>query len=74
MAGVRLPDRFPVGTHYVVEGMPDENGELTITSRCVVLPNGTEFSLPVTPKRIARQMSRRAATQRQIRKRSPRAR
>jgi hypothetical protein len=57
----RLPRRFPVGTRYVVEGVPGENGELTITSRMVVLPNGTELSLPLTPQRLAARMARCAA-------------
>jgi hypothetical protein len=57
----RLPRHFPVGTRYVVEGVPGENGELTITSRMVVLPNGTELSLPLTPQRLAARMVRRAA-------------
>ena len=49
MAGFRrLPDRFPVGTHYVVEGVPGNEGELLITSRYVVLPNGTQVTLPVS--------------------------
>jgi hypothetical protein len=56
----RLPRRFPVGTRYVVEGVPGDDGELTITSRMVVLPNGTE--LPVTPRRLAARLTRRRAT------------
>jgi hypothetical protein len=55
MAGVsRLPSRFPIGTHYVVEGVPGKDGELLITSRYVVLPNGTHVTLPVpTPRALA---------------------
>jgi hypothetical protein len=55
MAGAgRLPARFPVGTHYVVEGVPGQDGELLITSRYVVLPNGTKVALPATaPRAVA---------------------
>ncbi len=69
MAGAsRLPSRFPVGTHYVVEGVPGKDGELLITSRYVVLPNGTQVALPVSsPRQVVpaarcrRQNGRRAA-------------
>lgn len=47
----RLPSRFPVGTHYVVEGVPGNDGELLITSRYVVLPNGTQLPVPVSSPR-----------------------
>ena len=57
----RLPRHFPVGTRYVVEGVPGEDGELTITSRMVVLPNGTELALPPTPQGLATRMAQRAA-------------
>ena len=54
MAGVnRLPAQFPIGTHYVVEGVPDKEGELLITSRYVVLPNGTQVQLPLSSERPA---------------------
>lgn len=57
----RLPDRFPVGTHYVVEGVPDKEGQLTITSRYVVLPNGVQVPLPLSscPPRPRRRAARR---------------
>jgi hypothetical protein len=59
----RLPDHFPVGTHYVVEGVPDKDGQLTITSRYVVLPNGVQVALPLSsrpPRRPARRRQRAA--------------
>lgn len=60
MASVdRLPRRFPVGTRYVVEGIPGDDGELTITSRRVVLPNGTVLPLPVSSQRPATRKVRR---------------
>jgi hypothetical protein len=41
----RLPRRFPVGTRYVLEGVPSEEGRLRVISRLLVLPNGEEFDL-----------------------------
>jgi hypothetical protein len=63
-----LPDRFPVGTHYVVEGAPDRFGEFRITSRYVVLPNGIQVALPVAgrgpaPRRRPRAPARGRALQ-----------
>jgi hypothetical protein len=43
----RLPSRFPVGTRYVIEGEPNQYGELRVTSRYVVLPDGTKLELRV---------------------------
>jgi hypothetical protein len=46
MAGIlRLPRRFPVGTRYVLEGVPAKEGHLQVISRLLVLPNGQEFDL-----------------------------
>jgi hypothetical protein len=73
----RLPSRFPVGTHYVIEGEPNRDGELRITSRYLVLPNGTHLDLrvddisgPEGPRhiRIRRTRGRSAATRK---RRSP---
>lgn len=50
----RLPSRFPIGTRYVVEGTPGKDGTFRITSRFVVLPNGTELPLPLKPARRVR--------------------
>ncbi len=41
----RLPKRFPVGTRYVLEGVPGKEGQLQVISRMLVLPNGTRFDL-----------------------------
>ncbi len=49
----RLPSRFPIGTHYVVEGVPGEDGELLITSRRVVFPDGFQLELPLTESRAS---------------------
>ena len=54
MAGAsRLPDHFPEGTHYVVEGEPGKEGELLITARYLVLPNGTRVPVNIPRKRFA---------------------
>jgi len=42
----RLPSRFPVGTHYIVEGEPGQGGTLRILSRYVVMPSGMRYDLP----------------------------
>jgi hypothetical protein len=42
----RLPSRFPVGTHYIVEGEPGTGGTLRIVSRYVVMPSGVRYDLP----------------------------
>ena len=41
----RLPRRLPVGTRYVLEGVPSEEGRLRVISRLIVLPTGEEFDL-----------------------------
>jgi len=41
----RLPSRFPVGTHYIVEGEPRKGGKLRIVSRYVVMPSGIRHDL-----------------------------
>ena len=45
----RLPKRFPVGTRYVLEGVPGKEGQLQVISRIIVLPNGTRFDLTHEP-------------------------
>ena len=41
----QLPERFPVGTHYVIEGRPGKAGRLQIVSRRIILPDGQAFDL-----------------------------
>jgi hypothetical protein len=41
-----LPKRFPVGARYVVEGRGDEDGQLRVFSRYVVLPGGQRINIP----------------------------
>lgn len=48
-AANRLPRRFPVGTRYVLEGVPAGSGQLRVISRLLVLPNGRQFDLTDMP-------------------------
>ncbi len=41
----RLPRRLPVGTRYVLEGVPSEEGRLRVISRLLVLPSGEQIDL-----------------------------
>jgi hypothetical protein len=41
-----LPRSFPVGAKYVVEGYGGENGDLQVSCRYVVLPDGKRINLP----------------------------
>jgi predicted component of type VI protein secretion system len=59
----RLPSRFPVGTRFVIEGKPDKTGKLKVSSRYVILPNGTQFDLMAKEKR-PRPAPRRARAER----------
>jgi hypothetical protein len=65
MAGIRrLPRRFPVGTRYVLEGIPAKAGRLQVISRLLVLPNGKQFDLTddrldLQPRRPARRSTAR---------------
>ncbi|HLH89509.1 MAG TPA: hypothetical protein VKX28_13740 [Xanthobacteraceae bacterium] len=70
MSGIgHLPSRFPVGTRYVLEGVPAEPGQtpgqVRVISRMVVLPNGQQFDLtqasaePAMQRRVRRSSARR---------------
>jgi len=61
-ASRRLPRRFPVGTRYVLEGVPGKEGQLQVISRMLVLPNGTRFDLTDEP--VARPRRRSGARRR----------
>jgi hypothetical protein len=45
----RLPDRFPVGTRYVIEGRTAAGGGLLIYSRFVQYPDGRRMALSSDP-------------------------
>jgi hypothetical protein len=54
----RLPNRFPVGTRYVVEGRGQGNGQMRIHLRYLEFPDGRHLDLladPVPPRRRAGQ-------------------
>jgi hypothetical protein len=60
----RLPARFPVGTHYIIEGKPGKGGTLRITSRYLVMPSGERYDLTATAGRIRKpaDIARKART------------
>jgi hypothetical protein len=43
---VRLPDRFPVGTRYVIEGRGGGEGRLQVHLRYLEFPDGRQVELP----------------------------
>lgn len=45
----RLPNRFPVGTKFVIEGRPGGEGEMQVFSRFIEFPDGTKLRLPKRP-------------------------
>ena len=45
----RLPDRFPVGTKFVIEGKPAGEGQTQVISRFIEFPDGTRLKLPTRP-------------------------
>jgi hypothetical protein len=53
-AMTRLPSRFPVGTHYIVEGEPGKDGQLRIISRYLVMPNGVRYDLMTPAERMGK--------------------
>jgi hypothetical protein len=64
----RLPDRFPVGTRYVIEGRGGGEGRLRVHLRYLEFPDGRQLTLPVDshldPPRKQRRRSRRTAARR----------
>jgi hypothetical protein len=54
----RLPQRFPVGTRYVVEGRSGIRG-LRIRSRYVEFPDGRHVDLPPEGSHAARPQTQR---------------
>jgi hypothetical protein len=56
--GNHLPNRFPVGTKFVIESRPARNGKPAIYSRYLELPDGRSFSLPARKVAAARQRLR----------------
>jgi hypothetical protein len=50
----QLPSRFPVGTHYIVEGEPRKGGQPRIVSRYVVMPSGRRYDLMTPADRVCK--------------------
>jgi hypothetical protein len=57
----RLPNRFPVGTKFVIEGKRGGEGQLQVFSRYLEFPDGTFFPLPVRPPARKARPGRRGA-------------
>jgi hypothetical protein len=43
----RLPNRFPIGTRYVIEGRGGDDGRLRIHLRYLEFPDGRHVDLPI---------------------------
>jgi len=55
----RLPDRFPVGTRYIIEGQGGGEGRLRIRLRYLEFPDGRQVPLPLEPVDLARRTQQR---------------
>ena len=60
----RLPDRFPVGTKFVIEGTRSGEGQTQVFSRHLEFPDGTFLALPAHPVQRKSGASRRAPASR----------
>ena len=56
----RLPDRFPVGTKFVIEGTRSSEGQTQVFSRHLEFPDGTFLALPAHPVQRKSGASRRS--------------
>jgi hypothetical protein len=66
-----LPNRFPVGTRYVVEGRGGADGEFFVRCRYVVFPDGRHIDLSTEAATTPR--ARLSAAMRRVRlKKGPR--
>jgi hypothetical protein len=52
IVATQIPSRFPVGTHYIVEGEPRKGGQPRIVSRYVVMPSGVRYDLMTPANRV----------------------
>jgi hypothetical protein len=56
----RLPNRFPVGTRYVIEGRGGEEERLRLHLRYLEFPDGRQVTLPIEqPVDLVRRQRRR---------------
>jgi hypothetical protein len=60
----RLPDRFPVGTRYVIEGRGGGDGRVRIHLRYLEFPDGRHVDLPVDLTKRSRARRRRPQARR----------
>ena len=58
----RLPNRFPIGTRYVIEGRDGGDGRLRIFLRYLEFPDGRHVDLPVDLAARTRRRRPRATT------------
>ena len=65
-----LPDDFPIGTRYVVEGKSNAKGVLRVCARFVVFPDGRRIDLPLEMV-VAPPLSPRATAAHARRSRKP---
>jgi hypothetical protein len=56
-SATHLPDQFPIGSKYVVEGLGGGDGNLRVFSRYIVMPDGRRIDLPAD---FAQPMGQRA--------------
>jgi hypothetical protein len=56
---MKLPNRFPVGTKFVIEGRPRGEGQVQIVSRYLEFPDGRCLALPPLRQSARRPRSRR---------------
>ena len=62
----RLPNRFPVGTKFVIEGRRAGAGQVQVFSRHLEFPDGTFLALPDKP--VARKTALKARQARRSRR------
>jgi hypothetical protein len=60
----RLPNRFPVGTKFVIEGRSGGEGQTQVFSRYLEFPDGTFYPLPKRPVQRRSGITRRSTKQR----------
>jgi len=62
----RLPNRFPVGTKFVIEGRTPRAGQPQVYTRYLEFPDGTFFPLPSRTVRKAAQAKRHSVRSRVV--------
>jgi hypothetical protein len=65
---VRLPNRFPIGTRYVIEGRGGGEGRLRVHVRYLEFPDGRHVDLPADPADRPRARRRGRSQRRRARK------